>query len=832
MPKIRRQNDSKKYTIKEKQDILWNAIVENLNKREILLYKQIILSIVFFHFLSKKLLLNYFWEAKPELNQLPEIKINEKYENEAIFQNIEKYQSMKDKLFEKLGFFIPYNNLINSKIKNNETFIYDSKWLKKVFQDFTEIINTSENPSKETYKYVFDSAIFWLNTTNTSMDKKINILINIINNPNLNITLNEYQDVFENLLYKFSSLNKQQLYIPKSIDDLMSGLLLDSLDKKTTKISIYNQNFNNLAWLVSFDKKTEDSFKKDLYIQTTNAKIFELTKINALMLENQNSNYQWLKREPLQQLFQINNKIFSVDVVMNCANSNIKLSKNEFSNDIRFNQYDLPKTSEYAYLLNALFYLKENGVMFSLISQKTLFAEKTNNEKLIQQGFIDKIIQLPEGIFNNKNENYFLLQIKKTSSKNKKIQFIDASKLFTIKDEKKVLEIGNIKRILDIAKSETFIENYSKIVSLNEIISNNYSLNFSDYFKDNANVTKPPKDLVPARNWIPIEKINELEYYLCFRDGIKEQLFKPVNDWYFKFKNIETAREIIDELTYGNMVYSLSKMFDSFENYFRELYDFFDKPKIHSNLTKFVGINDYEERIWKIILKNEDKFTFYFDKYHFYQEFLNYSADFRNKIEKLDNLLRVKKDLKTVVLDTLIKIYNSSKSNWIDKWDSEIIDKEELEEYYDRLVSEESQIISKLLDVDIELDKYYKSIEPENQTEKFFNKNKKWNKTKIHEFYLASKYKKEKTEFEKLIIQVAKLLIKSRELYNDYKFIRMNLELRTYDNINFWENVDFKEFIVESLITMIHDVMNHIEFYVTLEFKTKLEKLLQEYNDN
>lgn len=169
-----------------------------------------------------------------------------------------------------------------------------------------------------------------------------------------------------------------------------------------------------------------------------------------------------------------------------CIVSNPPYSlKWEPMNDERYYAYGLaPKSkADYAFVLDALYRLEENGTAFIILPHGVLF--RGNEEGKIRKamcydGVIDTIISLPENMFTNTGIQTIIMCLKK-GRRNRDIMFIDSSKNFDKVGKYNVLNDDHINQIVETYRSKQDKPKYSKLVKYEEIEYNDFNLNVPRY---------------------------------------------------------------------------------------------------------------------------------------------------------------------------------------------------------------------------------------------------------------------------------------------------------------------------------------------------------------
>lgn len=143
-----------------------------------------------------------------------------------------------------------------------------------------------------------------------------------------------------------------------------------------------------------------------------------------------------------------------------------------------------PKSyADYAFIMHSLSYLSSQG-RAAIVCFPGIFyrkgAEKNIRQYLIDNNFIDCIIQLPENLFFGTSIATCILVMAKNKVDNK-VLFIDATQEYKKETNNNILDVANIENILEEFRNRTDKEHFSKYVNIEEIIENDYNLSVSTY---------------------------------------------------------------------------------------------------------------------------------------------------------------------------------------------------------------------------------------------------------------------------------------------------------------------------------------------------------------
>ncbi|KXA31404.1 putative type I restriction-modification system, M subunit, partial [Peptoniphilus harei] len=172
-----------------------------------------------------------------------------------------------------------------------------------------------------------------------------------------------------------------------------------------------------------------------------------------------------------------------------------------------------PKSyADYAFILHSLFYLSSQG-RAAIVCFPGIFyrkgAEKTIRQYLVDNNFIDCVIQLPENLFFGTSIATCVLVMAKNKTENK-ILFIDASKEFKKETNNNILEEKNIETIVEEFKNREEKEYFSRYVDIDEIVENDYNLSVSTYVEKEDTREKIDIKVLNKEIDATVKKIDEL----------------------------------------------------------------------------------------------------------------------------------------------------------------------------------------------------------------------------------------------------------------------------------------------------------------------------------
>lgn len=250
--------------------------------------------------------------------------------------------------------------------------------------------------------------------------------------------------------------------------------------------------------------------------QEINMTNFNLCRMN-MFLHNVNYNNFSIKRgDTLLEPLHNDEKPFDA-IVSNPPYSIKWVGDNDptLINDIRFAPAGklAPKNyADFAFILHALSYLSSKG-RAAIVCFPGIFyrkgAEKTIRKYLVDNSFVDAVIQLPENLFFGTSIATCVLVMAKNKTENK-VLFIGASNEFKKVTNNNILEEENINKIVDEFRNRKEIEYFSRYVSRDEIAENDYNLSVSTYVEKEDTREKIDIKVLNKEIEETVEKINKL----------------------------------------------------------------------------------------------------------------------------------------------------------------------------------------------------------------------------------------------------------------------------------------------------------------------------------
>ena len=355
-------------------------------------------------------------------------------------------------------------------------------------------IREIESANQEYLSGIFGD-VQWSNKEKLS-DELLNNLIDHFSQYNLSnssISADILGDAYEYLIKHFADLtNKKagEFYTPRSAVRLMTKII-DPKENET----IYDPACGTGGMLIESLEylKNSNCNPKTLkiYGQESNLTTSAIARIN-LFLHNA-EDFKIFKGDTLRNPgFFDSDNLKTFDCVI--ANPPFSLddwgSENWANDPFGRNLGAVPTKAngDMAWVQHMIKSMKNNGRMAIVLPNGVLFrkgSEGKIRKFILEQDLIDAIIGLGPNIFYGTQLSPCILVLRKNkpNQKKNKVLFVDASDQIRIGRAQNYLDFSHVKKIFDLYFFYKDIENYSRVVSINEIKSNNYNLNISFYIE-------------------------------------------------------------------------------------------------------------------------------------------------------------------------------------------------------------------------------------------------------------------------------------------------------------------------------------------------------------
>ena len=301
-------------------------------------------------------------------------------------------------------------------------------------------------------------------------------------------TIDAFGDAYEYLMGMYASnagKSGGEYYTPQEVSELLTKLTLVG---KTEVNKVYDPACGSGSLLLKFAKILgKDNVRNGFFGQEINITTYNLCRINMFLHDIDFDKFDIAHGDTLTEPAHWDDEPFEA-IVSNPPYS-IKWEGDGSQiliNDSRFSPAGVlaPKSkADLAFIMHSLSWLAPNGTAAIVCFPGVMYrsgAEQKIRKYLIDNNYIDCIIQLPDNLFYGTSIATCIMVMKKAKTDNK-VLFIDASKEFVkVTNSNKMTE----KHINDIVEKFTKRENVeyiSNLVDYEKIVEENYNLSVSTY---------------------------------------------------------------------------------------------------------------------------------------------------------------------------------------------------------------------------------------------------------------------------------------------------------------------------------------------------------------
>lgn len=301
-------------------------------------------------------------------------------------------------------------------------------------------------------------------------------------------TIDLFGDAYEYLMQMYaSSAGKSggEYYTPQEVSELLTRITV--VGKKEVN-KVYDPACGSGSLLLKFAKVLgKDNVRQGFYGQEINLTTYNLCRINMFLHDINYEKFDIALGDTLTDPAHEADEPFEA-IVSNPPYSTKWAGDASplLINDPRYSPAGVlaPKSkADLAFTMHILSWLATNGTAAIVEFPGVLYrggAERKIRQYLIDNNFVDTVIQLPPDLFFGTTIGTCIIVLKKSKSDNKTL-FIDASTEFVRSGNKNKLTQENQNKILDAFTARKDIEYFSKLVENSEIAKNEYNIAVSSY---------------------------------------------------------------------------------------------------------------------------------------------------------------------------------------------------------------------------------------------------------------------------------------------------------------------------------------------------------------
>ena len=486
-------------------------------------FKQYVLGLLFYRFISENIE-NY---------------VNDNQRKAGItdfqYRNISDEEALlgKSQILDEKGFFILPSELFCNIRKGADKNENLNVVISNVFNNIESSARGSA--SEDDVKGLFDDFTIdnKLGNTVDERNEKLVKLLNAIGD----LKFGEYEennidlfgDAYEFLMTMYaSSAGKSggEFFTPQEVGELLARIVI--MDK-TSVNKVYDPACGSGGLLLKFSKILgKENVREGFFGQEINLTTYNLARINMFLHNINYNNFSIERGDTLIHPAHWNDEPF--DAIVSNPPYSIKWAGKSnpiLINDERFAPAGIlaPESkADLAFTMHMLSWLSPKGTAAIVEFPGVLYrggAEQKIRQYMIDNNFVDTVIQLPPDLFFGTSIATCILVLKKNKSDNN-ILFVDATEECVRNTNKNKLSDENINNIINLLKGRKSVDNKSYLATYDEIKDNEYNISVNSYLKTNTEdkkidineVNRKLAEIVPRQQQIREELeeiIKELE---------------------------------------------------------------------------------------------------------------------------------------------------------------------------------------------------------------------------------------------------------------------------------------------------------------------------------
>ncbi len=475
-------NNKKEYERDELHKAIWKIANDLRGSVDGWDFKQYVLGFLFYRFISENLT-NYINKLEPDDN----------FDYSKLSDEQAEYG--REETLKEKGFYILPSELFCNVRKNAKNDADLNVTLNSIFNNIENSAKGTD--SEDDMKGLFDdidvNSNKLGNTVKERNDKLVKILDSIGELPLGNYqdnTIDVFGDAYEFLMTMYASnagKSGGEFFTPQEVGELLAKITL--MDKKEVN-KVYDPCCGSGGLLLKFAKILgKNNVKDGFYGQEVNLTTYNLARINMFLHDINYNKFNIARGDTLTDPKYWDDEPF--DAIVSNPPYSIKWegkSNPLLINDERFAPAGIlaPESkADLAFTMHMLSWLSSKGTAAIVEFPGVLYrggAEGKIRKYLIDNNFVDTVIQLPSDLFFGTSIATCILVLKKNKTDNS-VLFVDASKEFVRNTNKNKLSNENIDNILSLLKNRFYVENKAILVPNEEIADNNYNISVNSYLK-------------------------------------------------------------------------------------------------------------------------------------------------------------------------------------------------------------------------------------------------------------------------------------------------------------------------------------------------------------
>ena len=483
-------------------------------------FKQYVLGMMFYRYISENLT-NYINDGERAAGDT---------EFDYVYLSDDEAEGARESLVQEKGFFILPSELfinVRARAKDDENL---NETLERVFNNIENSAKGSE--SEDDFSGLFDDVDVNSNKLGATVAKRNEKLVKLMNGVG-DMKLGNYQDntidafgdAYEFLMSMYASnagKSGGEFFTPQEVSELLTRLAVVG---KTEVNKVYDPACGSGSLLLKAAKILgRDNIRQGFFGQEINLTTYNLCRINMFLHDISFDKFDIANEDTLISPQHWDDEPF--EVILSNPPYALKWAGDSnplLINDPRYSPAGVlaPKSkADFAFIMHSLSWLATNGTAAIVCFPGIMYrggAEKKIRKYLVENNFIDCIIQLPANLFYGTSIATCIMVLKKSKTDNS-VLFIDAAKeCIKVTNNNKLTE-ENITAIINAYTSREEAAHFAHLAPFDEVKENDFNLSVSTYVEQED-----------TREVIDIKKLNaEIAEVVKREDVLRAEIDKII----------------------------------------------------------------------------------------------------------------------------------------------------------------------------------------------------------------------------------------------------------------------------------------------------------------
>ncbi len=438
----------------------------------------------------------------------------------------------KEDLIEEKGFFILPSELfcnVRARASSDENL---NETIEKVFNHIEESAKGSD--SENSFAGLFDDFDVNSKSIGETVAKRNKVLAALLDGvakmplySTEGINADLFGDAYEYLMSMYAAnAGKKggQYFTPADVSELLARL---GTIGKTRINKVYDPACGSGSLLLKVERILgKDHIRQGFYGQEIDLTTYNLCRINMFLHNIEFDKFSIVREDTLVSPQHWDDEPFDL-IVSNPPFSVPWEGDNNplLINDPRFSPAGVlaPRSKgDMAFIMHSLSWLAADGAAAIVCFPGIMYrsgAEQKIRKYLVDNNYVDAVIQLPANLFLNVTISVDIMLLRKNKMDNN-VLFVDASKEFIKVTKNNRLSEDNIASIINAVTFREEKQHFSHLASYEEVVSNNYNLSVTTYV-----------EAEDVREKIDIEVLNnEIEAIVAREEILRKEITAIINE--------------------------------------------------------------------------------------------------------------------------------------------------------------------------------------------------------------------------------------------------------------------------------------------------------------